>query len=568
MPVSKKPKNPIKTTPDPQLNSLMEEILSLQQEEKERQAFSQRVGRIGTFTWNVVTNESTWTQEFEALYGFPNGGFKGGFNYWAKCVHPADRKRVHNETNAALKDKNQDELNIEFRVIWPDESVHYLLTRARIIRDDNGKALEVSGVNIDISERKQLEINLHYLSEASKTLASSLNYHDTLKAVAALGVPEICDWCAVDVLEDNGTINRLAVAHIDPKKVKWAWDLYKKDPPRMDKPSGVTQVLTTGESVFIPVVTDEMLVANAKNPEELALLRKINFASVMIIPLVVEGKSFGALTFVSTESKRHFSQADLSVAEEVANRAALAIHNARLFTDSQNAIAIRDEFISVASHELKTPVTSLKMYTQIVLRQLEKQNDQILTNPVSKMNAQIDKLTMLINDLLNISKIQLGKLEFNEESFDLQTVLEDTIESVQPSTQTHTISLKGNIKKQVWGDKDRINQVITNLLTNAIKYSPQADKVQVIISEQKDKALVTVKDFGIGIEPEQQKKIFNRFYRVSGLEEKTFPGLGIGLYISSEIIRRHGGKISVSSVKGKGSEFSFTLPYKKPKTID
>jgi signal transduction histidine kinase len=312
------------------------------------------------------------------------------------------------------------------------------------------------------------------------------------------------------------------------------------------------------------VVTDEMLVANARDKEHLALMRKIGFRSVMIVPLIVEGKPIGALTFVSTESQRYFTKSDLTIAEEVASRAALAIHNSRLFTDAQKAIAIRDEFISVASHELKTPVTSLKMYTQIVLRQLEKQGNTMLSSPLFKMNAQIDKLTLLINDLLNISKIQLGKLEFNEEHINLQEVVEDTIESIQSGTQSHKLILEGRIKKTVWGDKDRISQVLTNLLTNAIKYSPHANKVKIKVSEGRTHAQISVQDFGIGIDKEQQRKIFNRFYRVSGPEERTFPGLGIGLYISTEIIKRHGGKISVQSVKGKGSEFSFTIPYKKP----
>jgi signal transduction histidine kinase len=364
---------------------------------------------------------------------------------------------------------------------------------------------------------------------------------------------------------EQNEIKRLAVAHVDPKKIKWAWELAKKNPPNINNQTGLAQVLRSGKSEFYPVITDEMLVAAAKDEEDLKIIRKVKFSSVMIVPLIVEGRPIGAITFVHSESNRHFTKADLTIAEEVASRAALAIHNARLFTDSQNAISIRDEFISVASHELKTPVTSLKMYTQIIQKQLALRGETILLAPLSKMNTQIDKLTLLINDLLNISRIQLGKLEFNEEYFNLQDIVEDTVDSVQASTQTHTIHLKGSIHKKVWGDKDRISQVITNLLTNAIKYSPHANSVEIKIHAGKKMAEVCVCDYGIGIEEEQQKKIFNRFYRVVGAEEKTFPGLGIGLYISAEIIRRHGGDISVKSKKGKGSTFIITLPYKKTK---
>jgi signal transduction histidine kinase len=284
-----------------------------------------------------------------------------------------------------------------------------------------------------------------------------------------------------------------------------------------------------------------------------------------MLPIKIQDKPIGALSFIYTESGRQYTQADLTMAQEVASRAALAIQNARLFAESQKAVSIRDEFISVASHELRTPVTSIKMYTQVILEQMKKKGETKLVTPLIKMGGQIDKLTLLIDDLLNISKLQLGKLEFHEEFFNLQEVVEDTVESVQASSQQHTIIIKGTISKPVWGDKYRIAQVITNLLTNAIKYSPEANKVIVYLGETKRNAEVTVQDFGIGITKEQQKKIFTRFYRVSGPEARTFPGLGIGLYISSEIVHRHGGTIEVKSIKGKGSKFCFTIPFTKQK---
>lgn len=564
--MDKKLEKQVKHTPDPYINKLLDELMDMQQEEREQMAFSQRVGKTGSFRWDLRNNSSQWTKEFEALYGYPDGGYKGGsYASWSKLIHKDDRKRVAEETEEALK--NADEINIEFRVVWPDKSQHDLLTRARIIRDIKGTALEVNGINIDITERKQIEKNLTYLAQASKILASSLDFNQTLKSIAELGVPEIADWCAVDMLTDQNEIKRLSVAHVDPKQVKWAWQIYKKNPPKMDDDeNGVVRVLKTGISEFIPDITKEMIDAAAKTETDKILLEKISFKSVMIIPLIVESRPIGALTFVCTgDSNRHFTKAELTVAEEVASRAALAIHNSRLFGDAQHAISVRDEFISVASHELKTPVTSLKMYTQIISKQLEQRGEEHLLTPLIKMNAQIDKLTLLINDLLNISKIQLGKLEFNEESFDLQEVVEDTVQSLQSTTPTHKIKIEGTLKNPVWGDKDRISQVVTNLLTNAIKYSPKADKVKIKLFETRKNSEVRFIDYGIGIDKEQQRKIFNRFYRVTGAEERTFPGLGIGLYISSEIIKRHGGKMSVKSVKGKGSEFCFSIPRAKPK---
>jgi two-component system CheB/CheR fusion protein len=232
-----------------------------------------------------------------------------------------------------------------------------------------------------------------------------------------------------------------------------------------------------------------------------------------------------------------------------------------LYTEAQRAIILRNDFISLASHELKTPITSLKMYIQALDRQYAKQGEMSLQTFFAKIDRQINKLSLLINDLLDISKIQHGKLEFSMDAIDLTSLVKDTVDAVQEMARKHTITVEGEIKKKVYADQDRIYQVLTNLLTNAIKYSPKADNVIVRLVPEKEAAVVTVQDFGIGIDSNQQKKIFNQFYRVENTEQQTFPGLGMGLYISQEIIKRHNGLMRVVSSKGEGSQFTFTLPY-------
>ena len=290
-------------------------------------------------------------------------------------------------------------------------------------------------------------------------------------------------------------------------------------------------------------------------------MRHIGFTSVMIMPLLVRGRAIGAISFVTAESGRHYTAADLSMGEELASRAALAIENAHLYREAQNAIGIRDDFISIASHELKTPITSLKMYTQVLQKQFAKRGEESVSRSLAKMDAQLNKLTLLIGDLLNVTKIELGQLAFQEEAFDLNEVVRETVEQIQMTTPKHTIHIEGSIRRHVWGDKERIGQVLTNLLSNAVKYSPQANSVIVRLTSEQEAAVVSVQDFGIGIDTEHQANIFTRFYRVSDLEEKTYPGLGIGLYIAHEVVKRHGGDLTVVSEKGKGSVFRFTLPF-------
>lgn len=543
----------------------------------------------------------------------------------------------------------------------------------------------------EIAERRQIEYNLRFLSEASKLLASSLDYQTTLTHVTYLAVPHIADWCTVDMRTGEG-IQQLALAHVDPEKVQWAKELNRANPPDPQAPTGVPNVLRTGKPEFYPVINDAFLVAAAHDDEELALMRLIGFSSVMIVPLLVEGKAIGAITFVSAESGRYYTQADLSMAEELASRAALAIQNAWLYREAQqsrdqleiilqgvadgilvyasdnrllyvNEAAVRmtgsasvqallatppseifsryelvdeqgqpfspdlfthrrvfagepearsvigyteprtgqptrwsmvtsrpvrdengevtlvisiihditermmverrkDEFISMTSHELKTPVTSLKGFTNVLQRRLTKQGDTQGLHYLARMDAQLDKLTTLISDLLDISRMQSGKLELRAEPFELDTLIDETVENVQVATSTHRLLVEGRTGAQVFGDKERLAQVYVNLLTNAIKYSPHTDKVIVHLFRDDDaqQAIVSVQDFGIGIDKTHHEKIFERFYQVTDPEEKTYPGLGIGLYISSEIVARHHGRMWVESIKMIGSTFYVALP--------
>jgi len=226
----------------------------------------------------------------------------------------------------------------------------------------------------------------------------------------------------------------------------------------------------------------------------------------------------------------------------------------------KEAIVLRDDFISVASHELKTPVTSVKIFTQVLKKHSEQIGDKKAVAHLSTMDKQLNKLTELIYDLLNVSKIQAGKMEFKERSFDFDKAVKEVVDVLQQTSTKHKIELKGKTKKQVLGDEERLGQVINNLISNAIKYSPKADKVIIKLSTDNGNVTVGVRDFGIGMEKAHIKRIFERFYRVYDTTDKTFPGLGIGLYISSEIVSRHGGRLWVESNPGKGSTFYFSLP--------
>ncbi|WP_316790310.1 hybrid sensor histidine kinase/response regulator [Pedobacter frigoris] len=219
----------------------------------------------------------------------------------------------------------------------------------------------------------------------------------------------------------------------------------------------------------------------------------------------------------------------------------------------------KDEFISIASHELKTPLTSVKGYMQLLGRSVEKGDIPTVKKHLGKAQVQLEKLNELIADLLDISKIESGKLKFNKKSFSIDCLLDSVVDIIHQSNPEFKIIRNGKIEREIFADEMRIEQVIINFLTNAIKYSPGTNEIQINASLEGDSVYLGVRDFGIGIEPKLHKSVFDKFYRV---EETSihFQGLGIGLYISAEIIRRHKGEVGVKSKLGEGSEFYFILP--------
>jgi PAS domain S-box-containing protein len=234
--------------------------------------------------------------------------------------------------------------------------------------------------------------------------------------------------------------------------------------------------------------------------------------------------------------------------------------NLRDITERKELERRKDDFINMASHELKTPVTSLKGFLTLLQRRLTIQREDQGLHYLARMDAQVHRLTKLINDLLDISKMQTGHLVYREECFDVDAFMQEIVENVQRTIQTHHLVLEGQAQAELLGNRDRIGQVIINLLNNAIKYSSHAQTVLVHVSQEHNQVRASIQDFGIGIDKEYQQKIFERFYQVIDPEEKTYPGLGIGLYISQQIVRQHGGQLWVESEKGKGSTFHVTLP--------
>ncbi|HEY0610289.1 MAG TPA: PAS domain-containing sensor histidine kinase, partial [Chitinophaga sp.] len=220
----------------------------------------------------------------------------------------------------------------------------------------------------------------------------------------------------------------------------------------------------------------------------------------------------------------------------------------------------KEDFIGIASHELKTPVTSLRVYTEMLQEKFEAAGNREYAAFMGKMNVQVDRLTDLIRDLLDTTRITDGQLPLNLEPFDLNALINERVEEIQRLSARHLLLFYPDGAGVITADRERISQVLTNLLSNAVKYSPQGGEVVIATGSTPDAVTVTVTDRGIGIPEQAQDHVFDRFYRVHSAQTQTYPGLGLGLYISSEIIRRHGGKMAVESREGEGATFRFSIP--------
>jgi signal transduction histidine kinase len=338
-----------------------------------------------------------------------------------------------------------------------------------------------------------------FLAEASATLAGSLEYEQTLRTVAALAVPHIADWCAVDVLNDADEIERLAVAHTDPAKIELARQLQQRYPDRLDRPGGVGQVLRTGVPALYAEITDEMVAAGARDEEHRRALLALTIRSVMIVPLSAHGRTLGAISFVQAESGRRYGQADLAFAQEVAARAALAVDNARTYRQLAAANRAKDEFLATLSHELRTPLNAVLGWVRMLRVGAVTGAKAARALEVIERNA--DAQLELVEDLLDVSRIITGKLRLDIARVDLEAIVRAAVETIQPAAAAKRLTLEVQLDEAAGplvADAARLQQAVWNLLSNAIRFTPAGGAVAVRVARTESEVAIEVRDTGEG----------------------------------------------------------------------
>ena len=401
-----------------------------------------------------------------------------------------------------------------------------------------------------------------FLAEASAALAGSLNYEETLRSMARLAVPHIADWCAVDIVSEQGEIQRLSVAHADPARIEFARTFRERYPENPNSPASVARVVRTGTPFMIANLTDAMLVANARDPEHLRALRDLAIRSVIIVPLIAHGRTFGALTFVTAESGRHYTPDDFRFAQDVAYRAALAVENARAYAQVNAANRAKDEFLATLSHELRTPLNAVLGWARMLREGTISPSKMPRAFDVIERNAlaQVD----LVEDLLDLSRIITGKFRLNVGPVDLGIAIDAAVEAIQPAATAKGITLTMTTDEAsgvILGDAARLQQVVWNLLSNAIKFTPRGGRVTVSRHTRDTAVEIDVTDTGEGIAPNVLPYVFDRFRQGDSGTTRAHMGLGLGLAIVRHIVELHGGRVAVTSAgKGEGATFQLSLP--------
>jgi signal transduction histidine kinase len=405
----------------------------------------------------------------------------------------------------------------------------------------------------------------HFLSSISKVLSESLDYDVTLAKVAHLAVPAIADWCIMDVAVDGNGKNenwkRVAVEHCDPEKAELAAEL-KRDFAPLEGAKGVpSQVLRLREPLLIPQVTESHYAATARSPRHLQILKALGSGSYMCVPMMAHGKLVGALTLV-VEKVGGYNEADLAFALELSSRAALAMENARLYSDARRAIRLREDVLAVVSHDLKNPLSAIRIGSSILSRLLEKKfSIDSFRRQIALIGNAAHRMERLITDLLDFSKIEEGQLRMEQMKITVEQILHEAgllFESVISEKQ---VKLKFDISPQTSGtfircDKERMLQVFSNIIGNAIKFSPEQGQIFIRADKRRDVVTFSVRDEGPGIPPEHLPHLFNRYWQAPSTARL---GTGLGLAIVHGIITAHGGRIWVESKLGKGTTFFFEL---------
>jgi signal transduction histidine kinase/ActR/RegA family two-component response regulator len=413
-----------------------------------------------------------------------------------------------------------------------------------------------------LADLRESEAKSRFLAEASAALAAIVDYESTLRSVARLAVPYFADWCTVDMIDPNGSLRRVAIAHADPEKVRLAHELHARFPPKPTDTQGIAAVLRTGQPDFGPDVQEDVLAELIDDPDLLHIIRQLGLKSYIGVPLKLRDQTLGVISFIIAESDRRYDADDLVLAEDLAHRASVAIENARLYRELKEAGKRKDVFLATLAHELRNPLAPIRNSVFVLNRiglgspQAQKSREVI--------ERQVNQMTRLVDDLLDISRISRGKIELRKQLVQLVDIVNGAVETSRPLLDERGHELTVSLPAEpitLDADPTRLEQALANLLNNSAKYTEQGGRVSIDAALDGDMVMIRVRDSGIGIAADVLPTVCEIFVQGDHAKDRAQGGLGIGLSLVRSLVQMHGGSVSArSDGPGTGSEFTIRLP--------
>lgn len=526
---------------------------------------SKQAALLGTFDMDLEKGTLEWDDRCRTLFGISHRDPVTYEKDFVSGLHPDDRERVIRVIDEVMiRSVSNGDYDVEYRTVGAeDQQLRWVRAKGKAYFDEQDRPVRFIGSVLDITDQKSYDDkiqrytrNVEILNTVGKLVGESLDIEAILQRVTD-ATTQIT----------GAAFGAFFYNHLDARGESYTLFTLSGAPREAFEKFGTPR----NTAVFHPTFSGDEIVRvdditkdprYGHNPPHHGMPKgHLPVVSYLAVPVVSKsGAVIGGLFYGHPEPGK-FTEEHEKLVVGVANQASVALDNAKLYDEIQKLNSKKDEFIGLASHELKTPVTSLTGYLQIISKRLP--DTDMNKSFVDKALVQIRKLSNLISDLLDVSKIESGELPLAYSTFDMVTFVRETIEQFQYGVRSHYIALDTNENSlMISADRQRIEQVMINLLSNAVKYSPKADLVNVTVVGGPQSITVRVQDFGMGIKKEQQERIFSRFYRVEDMASHI-SGLGIGLFISRQIVSRHHGSLSVESEAGKGSVFSFELPISK-----
>ena len=400
---------------------------------------------------------------------------------------------------------------------------------------------------------------LHFMLESAKILSAKVDFRTWLLEKAKLTVPSLADWCAIDVLDEQGGLERIAVIHRDQEMTDYLFEFEKRFPTTEKNSADLYAAIRTGEAQFVPVVTDETIRQGARSPEHLEAMQRLGLKSLMIIPISALGKTLGALSLGYAESGRVYTQDDFEFFKEFCNDLGVILDNGRLSSEIFKRDKAKDLFLASLSHELRNPLAPIKSSLEL-LKLRETTTD--VREELDNIEHQFDHLAKLLGDLLDVTRFTQAKIEITPHTVELRKLVEQSLKASDALLRESDITLHVTYPStplQVWADETRLEQAITNLMNNAAKFTSSGGSIWVDLSKEDGRAVLKIRDNGVGIEHGDLTNIFELYYK--GNNRNNSGGLGIGLLLVHEIVGLHQGTIEAKSEgRDKGSEFILRLP--------